>query len=87
MTDEWNQSYDQNFGPAADATSITPDDGTVLTATTKGLYVGVGGDLAVRMKDGTTLTFIGVGSGAILPLRVDIVLATGTTATDIIALH
>lgn len=54
--------------------------------TTRGIYVGVSGDLKVVTAGGTTLTFVGLAAGMTHPLRVSKVFATGTTATDIIGL-
>jgi len=61
---------------------------TVFTNETRGVYVGVGGDLAVRMAGGgNTVVFAGVLAGSLLPIVVDQILATGTTATNIVAVH
>lgn len=68
-------------GLASDAFSITPSDSATLRAAA--LYVGGAGNVAVTTEDGTTLTFAGVQSGSILPVKVSRVLATGTTATAI----
>jgi hypothetical protein len=74
--------------PVWEARAITPNDGANLPVfPTRGLYVGEGGNISVIMAGGTTLTFAGVGSGAILPIRVDRVRATGTTAGSIVALY
>lgn len=72
--------------PAAFASAIVPADGTNLSSPTRGIYVGVTGNLTVRMFRGqNTITFLNVPVG-ILPIQVDRVLATGTTATQLIAL-
>lgn len=71
--------------PAHGAVSVTPNDSTVLV-TTRSLFVGVSGNLAVQMADGETITFTNVPVG-IFPIQVDKVLSTGTTATNIIALY
>jgi hypothetical protein len=49
------------------------------------LYVGVAGDLALGMSSGGTETFVAHPAGY-APVSVDQVLATGTLATNIIAL-
>jgi len=69
------------------AISITPNDSADLDVITRGMYVGVSGDLAVHMADGSIATFVGLAAGVIHPLSVVRVLATGTTATDIIGLY
>lgn len=70
--------------PAHDAVAVTPSDATQLGGV-RGLYVGGAGDVAVEMQAGTTLTFAAT-AGGVLPIKVKRVLATGTTATGIIAL-
>lgn len=73
--------------PASGGTTITPSDVTVLSQPSRAVWVGVAGNLAVRMHDGTSLTFVGVSAGSLLPLRVDQVLSTGTTASSIVTIH
>ncbi len=72
--------------PARNADTISPDDATDIAFTTRSLYIGGSGDVAVRMAGETsTVIFRSVPTG-VLPVRVDRVLTTGTTATDIVAL-
>jgi hypothetical protein len=74
--------------PAAGAVAITPHDTNPLTtAPTRGLYVGGAGNLKVTMADGSVATFSGVAAGSLLPIRVNIVWAAGTTATLILGLY
>lgn len=73
--------------PAVSAFDITPSDADDLTADVRGIYVGVSGDLAVDMVDGTTVTFVALTAGVIHPLRVKKVYATGTTATAIVGVN
>lgn len=68
------------------ATAVVPSDTTVIPAT-KGLYVGVAGDVSVVMADGSAITFKALAAGVIHKLSVTEVKATGTTATDIVALY
>ncbi|WP_299327625.1 hypothetical protein [Parasphingopyxis sp.] len=73
--------------PASTAVAVTPNDSTALARTTKALYVGTVGDVAVKMRDsGNTVTFPNVQTGSILPVRVTHVMSTNTTASDIVAL-
>ena len=51
-----------------------------LAHVTRALYVGSGGDLAVRMLDGSSVTLLNVPSGTLLPLRVGRVLPTSTAS-------
>ena len=49
-------------------------------------YVGVAGDVKVKMAGGNDVVFKGATAGSFLPINVLQVFATGTTATDIVAL-
>ncbi len=71
---------------AVTAFTVTPSDATIFSIQTRALYVGTSGDLAVRMSDGTLPIFKGVPGGAVLPIAVDKVLTTGTTASNIVGL-
>lgn len=73
--------------PGRGAFAITKSDSTIFAKTTRALYIGTAGDVAVRMTDQTALTFTSVPAGALLPIRVDQVKATGTTASNIIGLY
>jgi hypothetical protein len=75
----------KDIAGAYGAAAITPSDSTVIPVT-RGVYVGVTGDVAVRMADGTLFTFVGAGAGE-HPWQVTKVLATGTTATSLGALY
>jgi len=72
--------------PAAAGAAVTPHD-TNNIAPTRGLYVGVSGDVKVVMLDGTTVTFVGLAAGIVHPLTVVRVFSTDTTATNIVALR
>lgn len=73
--------------PAINAFSVTPNDSTDIVEVTRGLYVGVSGDVKVTTAAGDTVTFVGLAAGVMHPIRVTRVWSTGTTATDIIGLH
>lgn len=86
MTDEF-QDYSSGLqAPATNAFAVVPDDAVDLAETTRAVYVGVGGNVAVLMRDGNAVTFRNVYDGALLPIRVARILATGTTASDILGL-
>lgn len=72
--------------PAKDGFHITPDDGVDLTKVTRALHVGTAGAVRVTLLSGAVVTFVGVNSGAVLPIRASRVHATGTTAGDLVAL-
>lgn len=71
--------------PAVNAAAVTPNDSADLAVTPRALYLGASGNLAVVMQGGQTVTFIALAAGVPHPLRARRVLATGTTATGIIA--
>ena len=78
--------------PAKFATAVTPDDNTDLTYVSRGIYVGVTGDLVVEMEGDVAtskaaITFVGVLAGSVLPIRVSRVRSTGTTAESILDLY
>ena len=68
------------------AATITPSDSTTFKQS-RGLYIGGAGNVAVTMADGTAMTFNALAVGVVHPLSVIQVKATGTTATNIVALY
>lgn len=71
---------------ARDATAVTASDATIIPVT-RALYVGTSGTLVVRMAgSGNNATFTNVPAG-VFPVQVDMVLSTGTTASNIVALY
>lgn len=76
-----------NTAPSELVAAVTPADGSDLTnGVCRGLYIGTFGDVTMDVG-GATILFKGVSSGSILPVRASRVRATGTTATDIVALY
>lgn len=68
------------------AAAVTPSDGANLDTYARALYIGGTGDVKVTTVGGDTVTFTAVPVG-ILDVYVKKVFATGTDATDIIALY
>lgn len=68
------------------AAAVIPHD-TNLIATTNALYVGGTGAVKVDMAGGGSVTFSAVPAGAVLPVQAVRVYATGTTATNVVALY
>ena len=74
------------------AAAVTPSDTINIPSINGGtnngcvLYVGGYGDVKVDTIGGDTVTFVGVNGGTFVPVQVLRVYATGTTATNIIAL-
>lgn len=69
--------------PLRDLIAVTPNDTTILQGI-RALWVGGAGNVAVRTIQGTTVTISGIVAGTLIPIEVDIILATGTTATLIL---
>jgi len=69
------------------AAAITPSDVTVIE-NTRGIYVGGAGNVAVKLAESpAAVNLVAVPVGTILPIQAIMVLATGTTATNLIALY
>lgn len=73
--------------PYIGALAITASDSTVLSQTTRAIYVGGTGNLALTFADGTTATLESIPVGTLLRVRATKVLSTGTTATKLIGLY
>ena len=73
--------------PAEEYGAITPHDSNNLSKPTRGLYVGVAGDVKVVSLDGNTVTFKALAAGQIHWIRCTRVFATGTTATDVVGVY
>jgi hypothetical protein len=72
--------------PGERHTTVTPSDDDDLSPRPRALYVGTGGDLATRDKDGTVCVWKNVPSGALIPFRAMRVMGSGTLASDILAI-
>ena len=75
-------------GPGRRASAVTPSDAGDLSAYARALYVGGVGDLVVipvGNADGSPVTFKAHPIGY-MPVAIRRVLATGTTATNILAI-
>jgi|DEB0MinimDraft_10_1074344.scaffolds.fasta_scaffold02223_8 hypothetical protein len=86
MADKFEIYTESLDGPATGIASVTPHDTNDLAQASRAIYVGGAGDVAVEMVDGSSATLVGVTAGFLLPIRVNKVLATGTTATNIVSL-
>lgn len=61
---------------------------TLANGPSDAVYVGVGGDINVRMSaDNTLLLYKNVPSGTLLPISINALLFTSTTATHVFALY
>jgi len=81
----------QNAGeanPARKYFAITPSD-TVdfVEGETRGVYVGVTGNIVAVSANGDVITFLNAVQGTILPIRAVRINATSTTATNLVGLR
>lgn len=77
-------------GPYVSGATVTPNDSTALAGgATKALWIGGAGNITITWLGGTQAnqTFTSVPAGTLLRVRATKVLATGTTATNIVALY
>jgi hypothetical protein len=86
MADRFQNTAPSLSGPASHGFSVTPSDSALLSETTRGLYVGTAGDIAALMVSGASIALSSVPAGSLLPLRLTKIMATGTTASGIVAL-
>ncbi len=74
------------------AASVTPSDTANVPSVSGGtnngcvLYVGSAGNLRVQTVGGDDVTFNNINTGAFIPVQIVKVYATGTTASNILAL-
>ncbi|MCM8729698.1 hypothetical protein ACFO8O_01765 [Hephaestia sp. GCM10023244] len=87
MTDSFSNGADSVSAPANRAAAVTPHDSNPITDVPKALYVGTGGTITMRGAGPADSVWKNVASGSVLPFRARYVRATGTTATDIVALY
>jgi len=90
-------SSGSQIDPAFQFAVITPSDTAKLTYTNsaggveikrcRAIYVGTAGDLAVNDDAGNSVLFTGVAAGSVLPISTDVIRATSTTASTIVALY
>ena len=69
------------------AADVVTSNTVTYESPTRGVYVGVGGNVKVDMVSGGTVTFVGVAAGTLLPIQVERIYTTGTTATNMVALY
>lgn len=87
MQDDFSSYNDGLTTPAVAAEAASPSDTLDMEFVTRAIYVGQGGDMNVMLKSGDTVLMRNMQAGVIYPLRVIRVLATGTTAVDIVGLR
>ena len=87
MADDFLGHETSLTSPAIGAADIIPSDSVALPKATRAIYVGTAGNLRLQFMSGEVVTLTAVQAGAIYPVRALLVLATGTTATGLVALR
>jgi hypothetical protein len=72
--------------PTSGFSAVTPNDGVDLPIPARSLYIGGTGDVTIQNTAGTNVTFSAVPAGTTLLASTARVMATGTTATNIVQL-
>lgn len=74
--------------PGIKAFAITPHATNPLPFATRGLYVGGAGNVAGYLvgDSSTSVTFVNLLAGVVYPFRFARILASGTTATDLVGI-
>lgn len=86
MADPFRRPY-AGSDPGVSAFAITPHATDEVNPIPRALYVGVAGNLTVRlMNDSADVLFVGVPAGTVLPIRPQYVRASGTTAGSLVGL-
>lgn len=70
--------------PLRDAVAYTPSDTQARFTPTRGLYVGTAGDVTIKTLRGSIVTLKNLAAGVIHPISCVHVMATGTTALDVV---
>lgn len=80
-----NMAYADQSAPSRHQAEITPSDTEELIPPPRWIRVGVGGNVAAQGElSDTSVVHVNVPTGDSLYIRVRKVLATGTTATNIV---
>ena len=87
MSDTFRNYSGSLSSPAGSAFAITPSDSEDLSVYTRGIYVGGAGNVKLTTVGGDTITLNGCLAGTVLPIRAKRVFSTGTTATNLLAMH
>lgn len=82
----FSRSNKVQAGVATDLVPITPSDTTDLAEACWAIYVNVSGDIRIKTLRGTIVTLSAVPVG-VLPVGASRVYATGTTASNLLAVY
>ncbi len=85
MSDPFADHMSGLESPASNLSAVTPDDAADLPQVCRALNVAVSGTVAITTVAGTTAT-VYVAAGIAFPVRASRIWATGTSATNIVAM-
>ena len=86
MADRFQGMTEGLGSPSTRYVNVTPNNSADLAEVSRAIRVGGAGDLTVIRADGISVLFSNCSAGEVLPIRVARVMATGTTATNLVAL-
>lgn len=86
MADRFQGMSDSTTAPARQAFTITPSDTNAIDPLPKAIICGGAGNITLKAVDSAATVTIPVFAGQQLDVRAEKVMATGTTATNIVAL-
>ena len=86
MQDRFEHHSPGISAPASRAVAIAPSDEAALPFIPRAVYIGGAGDLATRTADGGEVVWKNLPAGSFLPFRPTMILAAGTTATNVLVL-
>jgi hypothetical protein len=84
-SDPYANFGDDLLSPSSNAAAVTPSDTVPLAVASKRLWIGGAGNVALITVRGVAVTYASVPAGTYLQVRAKQVMATGTTATNIVA--
>lgn len=85
MLNEFENMSDSLIAPPRSCFDVEPSDTETLSHVTKGIYIGVGGDVRLQSLSGSApVTYKNLADGSYIAVRVARVFATGTTASAIV---
>jgi len=87
MADLYRDRVLQETAPARKAVAVTKSDTVPLASVPRTIYVGVAGDITAILADDTSAVLFKAVPVGPFPVMVKQIMATGTTATDIVALY
>jgi hypothetical protein len=85
MADRYAGTGDDLLSPASHAAAVVPNDNSDLPFASKRLWIGGAGSVSLATVGGDTVTYASVPAGTYLLVRAARVLATGTSASAILA--